>query len=131
MGLVKELFDEIIPLPDAKVNQINAAGKVNSYHFKFAYAFLNLVFQVIDCIIIPLYTLMLLMSLKHGGGFMKIGLLIILGFSTLFSFYQVIYWFIKSPDDYVSFKDRLMGETAIGAFLSSVFRLKIYYYLNR
>jgi hypothetical protein len=47
------------------------------------------------------------------------------------TFYQVIYWFIKSPDDYVSFKDRLMGETAIGAILSSVFRLKIYYYLNR
>jgi len=128
MGLVREIFDEIIPLPNAKVNQINTAGKVNSYHFKFAYAFLNMVFQVIDCIIIPFYTLMLFISLKQGGGFMKIGLLIILGFSTLFSFYQVIYWFIKSPDDYVSFKDRLMGETAIGALISGLFRFKIYYY---
>jgi hypothetical protein len=128
MGLVREIFDEIIPLPDAKVNQINAEGKINSYHFKFAYAFLNMVFQVIDCLIIPFYTLVLFMSLKHGGGFMKLGLLLILGFSTLFSFYQVIYWFIKSPDNYVSFKDRLMGETAIGAMISGLFRVKIYYY---
>ena len=124
MGLVREIFDEIIPLPDAKVNQINVEGKINSYHFKFAYAFLNLVFQVIDCIIIPFYTLVLFMSLKHSGGFMKLGLLLILGFS----FYQVIYWFIKSPDDYVSFKDRLMGETTIGALISGLFRVKIYYY---
>ena len=128
MGLVKEIFDEIIPLPDAKVNQINAEGKINSYHFKFAYAFLNMVFQVIDCLIIPFYTLVLFMSLKHGGGYMKLGLLLILGFSTLFSFYQVIYWFIKSPDNYVSFKDRLMGETTIGAMISGLFRVKIYYY---
>jgi len=128
MGLVREIFDEIIPLPDAKVNQINAAGKVNSYHFKFAYAFLNLVFQVIDCIIIPFYTLVFFMSLKHGGGFLKIGLFLVLAFSTLFSISQVIYWFIKSPDDYVSFKDRLMGETAIGAMISGLFRVKIYYY---
>ena len=131
MGLVRELFDEIIPLPDARVNQINAAGKIHSYYFRFTYAFLNLIFQVIDCVIIPFYTLMLFMSLKHGGGFMKTGLLLVLVFSSLFSFYQVVYWFIKSPDDYVSFKDRIMGETAIGAILSSVFRLKIYYYLNR
>lgn len=131
MGLVRELFDEIIPLPHARVNQINAAGKIHSYYYRFTYAFLNLIFQVIDCAIIPFYTLMLFKSLNHGGGFMKIGLLIILGFSTLFSFYQVVYWFIKSPDDYVSFKDRLMGETAIGAFLSSLFRIKIYYYLKR
>jgi hypothetical protein len=128
MGLVREIFDEIIPLPDAKVNQINAAGKVNAYHFKFAYAFLNVVFQVIDCIIIPFYTLVFFMSLKHGGGFLKIGLFLVLAFSTLFSISQVIYWFIKSPDDYVSFKDRLMGETAIGAMISGLFRIKIYYY---
>ena len=128
MGLVREIFDEIIPLPDAKVNQINAAGKVNSYHFKFAYAFLNVVFQVIDCIIIPFYTLVFFMSLKHGGGFLKIGLFLVLAFSTLFSISQVIYWFIKSPDNYVSFKDRLMGETAIGAMISGLFRVKIYYY---
>ena len=128
MGLVREIFDEIIPLPDAKVNQINAAGKVNSYHFKFAYAFLNMVFQVIDCIIIPFYTLVFFMSLKHGGSFLKIGLFLVLAFSTLFSISQVIYWFIKSPDNYVSFKDRLMGETAIGAMISGLFKVKIYYY---
>ena len=128
MGLVREIFDEIIPLPDAKVNQINAAGKVNSYHFKFAYAFLNMVFQVIDCIIIPFYTLVFFMSLKPGGSFLKIGLFLVLAFSTLFSISQVIYWFIKSPDNYVSFKDRLMGETAIGAMISGLFKVKIYYY---
>lgn len=131
MGLVRELFDEIIPLPDAKVFQMDGMGKINSYHYRFIYAFLNLIFQIIDCVIIPMYTLAVFVSLRTSGGYLKMGLFILLAFSTLFSIYQVIYWFFKSPDDFVSFKDRLLGETAIGALISSLFRIKINYYWKR
>lgn len=129
MGLIKELFDEVIPLPDSRVNHINLKGEISSYHYKFWYALLNLIFQVIDCIVIPFYALLCYESLKNGWGLLKIGGLFALGFSTLFSFYQTVYWFFKSPDNFVSFKDRLLGETAIGAFLSAVFRIKINYFL--
>jgi hypothetical protein len=130
MGLIRELFDELIPLPKDKVHEFNTETKINTFYFKFPYAFLNAVFQIIDCIIIPFYALMFFASLKHQFSIVTLIILILLGFSSVFSFYQVLYWFFKPSDDYVSLKDRLLGETTIGAFLSSLLKIKIAYYLK-
>ena len=128
MGLVRELFDEVISLPKAHEHNFDIKGNISSFHFRFFYAFLNLIFQVIDCLIIPYYTLLLYYSLLHGFGYLKMMLVVIGAFSSIFSIYQVLYWFIKPVENYVTLRDRIMGETAIGAFLSSVFKIEIYYH---
>ena len=106
MGLIRELYDELIPLPTDKVHEFNIETNINTFYFKFPYAFLNVIFQIIDCLIIPFYALMFI------------------------SIYQVLYWFIKPIENYVSLKDRILGETAIGAFLSSILKIKIACYLK-
>lgn len=130
MGLIRELYDELIPLPKDKVHEFNMETKINTFYFKFPYAFLNAVFQIIDCIIIPFYAMMFIASLKHHFSIITLVITVLLGFSSVFSFYQVLYWFLKPTDDYVSLKDRILGETAIGAFLSSVLKIKIACYLK-
>jgi hypothetical protein len=73
---------------------------------------------------------MFISNLKHQFSIIPLIITIILCFSSVFSIFQVLYWFIKPSDNYVSLKDRILGETAIGAFLSSVLKLKIAYYLK-
>jgi uncharacterized membrane protein YuzA (DUF378 family) len=130
MGLIRELYDELIPLPKDKVHEFNRETKINTFYFRFSYAFLNAIFQIIDCIIIPFYAWLFLANLKHQFSVITLIIFILLGFSSVFSIIQVLYWFIKPSDDYISLKDRILGETAIGAFLSSVLKLKIAYYLK-
>ena len=130
MGLIRELYDELIPLPKDKVHEFNIGTKINTFYFKFPYAFLNAIFQIIDCIIIPFYALMFITNLKHQFSIIPLIITIILCFSSVFSIFQVLYWFIKPSDNYVSLKDRILGETAIGAFLSSILKIKIAHYLK-
>lgn len=130
MGLIRELYDELIPLPKDKVHEFNMETKINTFYFKFPYAFLNAVFQIIDCIIIPYYAWVFLANFKHHFSIIALIIVVLLCFSSVFSIYQVLYWFLKPTDDYVSLKDRILGETAIGAFLSSVLKIKIACYLK-
>lgn len=129
MGLIRELFDLTIPLPSSRENQINYNSNIHSYYYKPLYATLNTIFQFLDCIIIPIYALIQYESWVHDGNFLKLIIVFLLAFSAIFSISQFVYFFIKSPDDYVSFKDRLLGETTIGALVSAIFKIKIYYYL--
>jgi hypothetical protein len=130
MGLIRELYDELIPLPKDKVHEFNMETKINTFYFRFPYAFLNAIFQIIDCIIIPFYAWVFLANFKHHFSIITLIIVVLLCFSSVFSIYQVLYWFLKPTDDYVSLKDRILGETAIGAFLSSILKLKIAYYLK-
>lgn len=131
MGLIREIIDEILPLPTDKVHHIVSEDNVNSFHFKFIYATLNIILQTIDCILIPFYAIVLFTSLKYGLGFFKIGLFLVMAFASIFSIYQFVYWFFKSPEDYVSLNDRILGETALGALLSSIFKIKVFYFWKR
>jgi hypothetical protein len=131
MGLIKELFDEAIPLPESKVSQMFIKTNMNSFYFKLPYAICNLFFQIIDCILIPAIAFLLYESWMLHGGVLKFMLMLIVLFSSAFSFYQFAYWFIKPHDDYATFKDRLIAETAVGAFISALFKVKIYYYWKR
>ena len=130
MGLIRELYDELIPLPKDKVHEFNIGTKINTFYFKFPYAFLNVIFQIIDCLIIPFYALMFMTNLKNHFSIIPLIITLILCFSIVFSIYQVLYWFIKPIENYVSLKDRILGETAIGAFLSSILKIKIAYNLK-
>lgn len=130
MGLIRELYDELIPLPTDKVHEFNIETKINTFYFKFPYAFLNVIFQIIDCLIIPFYALIFITNLEIHFSIIPLIITIILCLSTVFSIYQVLYWFIKPIENYVSLKDRILGETAIGAFLSSILKIKIAYNLK-
>ncbi len=121
MGLTRELIDEAIPLPNAMRTTLNGDRQMCSI-YNFSYAFLNAIFQVIDCIIIPYYTWQLYNS---GLNFLKGSLCIVGLLASIFSVSQVIFYFLKPADNYVSFLDRIIGETAVGVLLSAIFKIEI------
>jgi hypothetical protein len=128
MGLIRELFDELIPLPNSCDYFFQLKSNVDGCQYKPAYAILNSLFQIIDCIVIPYFAIIYFRELRHHAGIIHWGIFLLLGFSSVFSIYQVLYWFIKPVEKYVSFKDRILGETTIGALLSALFKIRIYYY---
>ena len=82
----------------------------------------NAIFQFLDCITIPLFTLMLITDVLHHFS-IGMSLIALLGvFSSLFSIFQLLYFFIKPVDTYLSFRDRILGETAIGSLASAIFK---------
>jgi hypothetical protein len=93
--------------------------------FKLPYAFINAVFQFIDCIAIPQLTWMVLSGNIQLGIFHWV--VVIVGFlATLFSWFQVIKFFLSPTNKYTNpVIGRLLGETAIGALLSALFRIPI------
>jgi hypothetical protein len=88
------------------------------------------VFQIIDCIIIPYFTWIILLKLKLNFNLLLALLLGVLFLSSLFSLLQVLYYFIKPFDKYINFSDRLIGETSIGALLSAIFKIPINTYIK-
>ncbi len=129
MGLVRELFDEVIPLPNAMQSKIIGNNEMISV-YNIGYAFLNAVFQIIDCIIIPYYTWVILLKLKLNFNLLLALLFGVSFLSSLFSLIQVIYYFIKPADKYINFSDRIIGETSIGALLSAIFKIPINTYIK-
>ncbi len=97
MGLVRELFDEVIPLPNAMQSKIIGNNEMISV-YNIGYAFLNAVFQIIDCIIIPYYTWVILLKLKLNFNLLLTLLFGVTFLSSLFSLLQVIYYFLKPAD---------------------------------
>lgn len=129
MGLVRELFDEVIPLPNAMQSKIIGNNEM-IYVYNIGYAFLNAVFQIIDCIIIPYFTWVILLELKLNFNLLLALLFGVSFLSSLFSLIQVIYYFIKPADKYINFSDRIIGETSIGALLSALFKIPINTYIK-
>ncbi|MCF8428978.1 MAG: hypothetical protein K9G64_02510 [Bacteroidia bacterium] len=129
MGLVRELFDEVIPLPNAMQSKIIGKNEMIAV-YNLSYAFLNAVFQVIDCIIIPYFTWIILLKLNSNFNLFLALLFGVTFLSSLFSLIQVIYYFIKPADKYINFSDRIIGETSIGALLSALFKIPINTYIK-
>jgi hypothetical protein len=123
MGFFQSLVDEIIPFPEQKKDLEFLSNKVIRYKVPFSYAFLNAIFQFIDCIVMPVLFLFLLSSKLQG--ILKWPLIGIVAFSSIFSLSQFLRFFIAPVDNYCSLKDRLLGETALGYFIASLMGLSI------
>ncbi len=129
MGLIRELFSEIVELPEQfDISTTELKNKILVLRYKLPYAVVNIIFQFIDCIIIPSYTLKALDSILIKFSFFTIIMCTIGGLASVFSIGQSIYYFIKPVDEYVDFKSRFFGETAIGALFSAVFGIKFRHY---
>ena len=124
MGLIRELVDEVIPLPN-QANYDFPTPEIMVTVFKLPYAVINAVFQLIDCIVIPQVTLLVLSGNLQLGFFHWV--VVIFGFlATLFSWFQVIKFFLSPTNKYTNpVIGRFIGETAIGALLSALFRIPI------
>lgn len=125
MGLLQTLIDEIIPFP-SPIGKLNLLpNNTVQYAVPVGYALLNLLFQMVDCIVVPVMFICILQA--NGLGYIRFAILVLLAFSWAFSWLQVLRFFIAPHDKYCSFKDRLLGETAIGYFMAAIFRWKISY----
>lgn len=125
MGFVRELSSEIIDLPDAFEVKFDDVNDITFLYYKIKYTIVNLIFQVIDCIIIPLIFYNLIIGNKNIG---IIILMITLGLSTIFSFSQFLYYLLKPTNKYTTFFYRLLGETSLGIFITSIIKIPIKHY---
>ena len=82
MGLIKEVFTELIDLPESATTSFDLERDLLILDYKANYAILNLLFQILDCLIIPYFTLALL---SKNLDFIKIIIVLVLGFSSVFS----------------------------------------------
>lgn len=125
MGLILELVDEIIPVRpngNSTITDINFEQGIRTEIWTLRHALPNAIFQFLDCIIIPLFTLMLITDVLHHFSIGMAFVTVLAVFSSLFSIFQFLYFFIKPVDTYLSFRDRILGETAIGSLASAIFK---------
>lgn len=125
MGFIQSLIDEIAPFPKQAKEMEVLPNHIIRYKVSFAYAFLNACFQSIDCIVVPIVLIMLFKI--HLLIILKYLLIAALSFSSIFSIYQFLRYLIVPVDNYVSLKDRLLGETAIGHLFAAILGLRISY----
>jgi hypothetical protein len=124
MGLVRELVDEIIPLPRQMDSTIEKKNEVISV-YRINYAFINMIFQLIDCVVIPIITIGSFKGV-FDLGWMNWIVIIVGGTASFFSILQSVYYFVSPPEKYLDpIKGRIFGETAIGAFIASLFKIKL------
>ena len=124
MGLIRELVDEIIPLPKQMDSTFENNNEVVSI-YRLSYAFVNLIFQCIDCLVIPAITLFCYKGALNLGWLNWI-IIILGGLASLFSIFQSIYYFLLPLEKYLNpLSGRIIGETAIGAFIGAIFKIKI------
>lgn len=127
MGLVKEIFDEFIPIKPSMglytVADFDQKNNIRTEYFKLRYALPNAIFEFLDAIVIPYFTFFLFIDLLQNFSIKSLLIAILPVFSSLFSISQVVYFFIFPYNKYVDFKSRLIGETAIGCLISSIFKV--------
>lgn len=124
MGLVRELIDEIIPLPK-QANTIPLGDKEFASVYRVSYTFLNLIFQAIDCVVIPAITYFIF-SEAISVGWLSWPLIIIGSLASGFSILQAFYYFLQPVENYRNpIQGRIFGETAIGAFIAAIIRIEI------
>ena len=124
MGLVRELVDEMLPLPKQMDSTFERENEVISI-YRFSYAFINLVFQSIDCLLIPMLTVYCFIGVINFG-WLNWVVIILGGIASIFSLGQSLYYFISPPEKYLNpILGRFLGETAVGAFIASIFKIRI------
>jgi hypothetical protein len=74
MGLIKELFTELIDLPESAATSIDLERDLVILDYNAKYAIVNLFFQILDCLVIPYSTLIILnnnLDFRHRKIFLK------------------------------------------------------------
>lgn len=126
MGLVLELVDEILPVRpkgNSIISKFDVEKGIRTDRWTLRFSIPNAVFQFIDCIVVPMLALYLIKEVMDDFSLIQ-GILALLAVaSSLFSISQFLYFFIKPVDTYLTFTDRLLGETAVGCLLSALFDL--------
>lgn len=89
MGLVRELVDELIEMPKQADNYFSSKNEME-FVLRLGYAILNLVFQFIDCVLVPYYTCLLFKN-DYNFSLFKRPLVIIGVFASCFSICQFLY----------------------------------------
>jgi hypothetical protein len=127
MGLIKELFTELIDLPESAATSIDLERDLVILDYNAKYTIVNLFFQILDCLVIPYFTLVIL---NGNLDFIKMIIVLVLGFSAVFSIFQTLYFLFKPTNKYVSFYHQLLGETALGILFASFFNIQIKHYIK-
>ena len=129
MGLIQALVDEIIPFPK-QADYESIGNKQMVCVNRLAHAFLNLIFQTIDCIVIP-FVVFTCFSGQLNFGMFKWIIIVVGGLASTFSILQFLYYFIKPAENYLNpITGRIFGETAIGAFFAALLKIKIITYIK-
>ena len=126
MGLILELVDEVLPIRPksySRITDIDIEKKIRTERFTLRHAIPNAFFQIIDCIIMPVIAWVLVKIVLKDFSILYALLAVFAVFSSVFSIWQFLYYFIKPVDTYLSFWYRFLGETALGCLLSALFRL--------
>jgi hypothetical protein len=129
MGLIQALFDEIIPLPKQADYEIIGNKEMICIN-RLGFSFLNLIFQTIDCVVIPFVTLYCF-SGKIQLGLFNWVIIIFGGLASIFSIFQFLYYFFFPVEKYLNpVHGRIFGETAVGGFIAALFKIKINTYIE-
>jgi hypothetical protein len=129
MGLIQALVDEVIPFPK-QADHISIGNKQTAYINRLGFTILNLIFQTIDCILIP-YIVLACFSSQLQFGLIKYIIIGVGGFGTIFSWFQFLYYLLFPPENYLNpISGRFFGETAIGSFIAALFKIRIITYLK-
>jgi len=129
MGLIQALVDEIIPFPK-QADYESIGNKQMVCVNRKAHAFLNLIFQTIDCVVIPFIVFSCFKGQLDFGGLNWI-IIIVGGLSSIFSLSQCFYYFLIPTENYLNpVTGRIFGETAVGAFIAALFKIKITTYIK-
>ena len=129
MGLIQALVDEVIPFPK-QADYESIGNKQMVCVNRFAHTFLNLIFQTIDCVVIPFIVFSCFKGQLDFGMFNWI-IVVVGGLASTFSIFQFLFYFIKPAENYLNpIAGRIFGETAIGAFFAALLRIKIITYIK-
>jgi drug/metabolite transporter (DMT)-like permease len=129
MGLIQALVDEIIPFPK-QADYESIGNKQMVCVQRLAYAFLNIIFQTIDCVVIP-FIVFACFSGHLNFGILNWIIIVVGGLASTFSIVQFLYYFIKPAENYLNpITGRIFCETAIGAFIAALLRIKIITYIK-
>lgn len=129
MGLIQTHVDEVIPFPK-QADHISIGNKQTVCINRLGFTILNLIFQTIDCILIP-YIVLVCFSGQLQFGIIKYIIIGVGGFGTIFSWFQFLYYFLIPAENYLNpIAGRFFGETAIGAFIAALFKIRIITYVK-
>jgi hypothetical protein len=127
MGLIQALIDEVINLPK-QADHTFIGNKQTECLNRLSFSFLNLFLQTLDCVIIPYLTYLCFMDVFELG-WIKWIIIILGGSASVFSITQFLYYIFFPVENYLNpLSGRIFGETAIGAFIAALFKIKIITY---
>ena len=127
MGLILELVDEIIEVRGSRLytkSDLDLKKGIRAEYFTLRYAIPVVFFQFIDNVVIPYFTFFLVINLMQEFSITGLLIAIVPVFSSLFSLYQTVYYFLFPTETYLSFFSGFLWETAIGCILSALFRIR-------